>query len=83
MQVTYYNQSGDFERTRRVFESGSDDFWLVDTAINYRLPKRYGFITFGIKNLFDQEFNYYEIDYNNPTIQPDRVIYGRVTLTFP
>ncbi len=83
LQVTYYNQSGDFERTRRVFESGSDDFWLVDTAINYRLPKRYGFITFGIKNLFDQEFNYYELDYNNPTIQPDRVIYGRVTLTFP
>jgi len=83
LQVTYNHQDGDFEIDRGVFRSGKDDFWLVDTAINYRLPKRYGFITVGIKNLFDQEFNYYETDLNNPSIQPDRVVFGRITLAFP
>lgn len=83
LQLTYYNQDGNFERDDGVFQSGRDSFWLVDTAINYRLPKRYGFITLGINNIFDQDFDYYETDFNNPTIQPDRVIFGRITLSFP
>lgn len=83
LQLTYYNQFGNFERELGFFQSGRDDFWLVDTAINYRLPKRYGFITLGVNNLFDQDFNYYETDLKNPTIQPDRVVFGRITLAFP
>jgi hypothetical protein len=39
---TYVDQQGSFERkaNRGVFENGEDDFWLVDAAIRYRLPKR-------------------------------------------
>ena len=86
LTTTYYNQDGDFERTVHGFifeQSGSDEFWLVDAAINYRLPKRYGFITVGARNLFDKEFKYFDVDWKNPSIQPDRFFFASVTLALP
>ena len=83
-KATYFNQDGEFQRLiEGNFESGSDQFWIVDAAISYRLPKRYGFITIGAKNLFDKEFNYQDTDIKNPIIQPDRAIFGRITLAIP
>ena len=64
------------------FRSGNDQFWVIDAAISYRLPKRHGFITVGANNLFDESFKYYDTDIVNPTIQPDRMIFGKVTLAF-
>ena len=86
LTTTYYNQDGDFERTVGGFifeQSDSDEFWLVDAAINYRLPKRYGFITVGARNLFDKEFKYFDVDWKNPSIQPDRFFFASVTLALP
>ena len=83
---TYVHQKGEFERQAFItgaFESGSDDFWLFDAAISYRLPNRYGFITVGVKNIFDKEFQYAETDFNNATIQPDRFFFCKVTLAIP
>jgi tetratricopeptide (TPR) repeat protein len=80
--ATYWNQNGDFERPSGNIESGHDDFWTVDASINYRLPKRYGFITFGATNLFDQSFKFFDTDTANPMIQPVRTLFGRVTLSF-
>jgi len=51
-------------------------------AVSYRLPKRYGFLAVGATNLFDEEFNFFDIDVRNPTIQPTRRVYARVTLAF-
>jgi hypothetical protein len=65
------------------FVSGDDNFWLVDAAISYRLPKRYGFITVGATNLFDKKFNYYDTDRNNQRIYPERWIFAKVTLAIP
>jgi hypothetical protein len=61
---TYIDQQGSFERATDVgiFENGDDDFFLVDAAISYRLPKRFGFITVGARNLFDNSFKYYDTD---------------------
>ena len=70
------NQTGEFR-------FGDDTFWLVDAFISYRLPKRYGFVTFGVKNLFDEEFRYADTDINNPRIQPGRLFFGKVTLAIP
>ncbi len=75
---TYYHQ--DIKVDTR---SGRDDFALVDAGINYRLPKRYGFITVGATNLFDTKFKYFERDQNNSRIQPNRTIFGKITLAFP
>jgi hypothetical protein len=58
------------------------NFWVVDAAISYRLPKRYGFITIGARNLFDESFEYAETDIDNLRIQPDRFIFCKLTLAF-
>ena len=63
---TYVNQRGDIERqftpSSERWIHDSDQFWLFDAAISYRLPKRFGFITVGAKNFFNQSFKYYDTD---------------------
>jgi len=85
LTATYFNQDGDFGGITAVdpIRPGSDDFWTVDAAINYRLPKRYGFIAVGATNLFDEGFNFFDSDLNNASIQPDRMFFARITLAFP
>ncbi|MDQ3774176.1 MAG: TonB-dependent receptor, partial [Pseudomonadota bacterium] len=86
LMATYWNQDGMFTPfidPTVPLRSGSDEFWIVDAAISYRLPKRYGFISVGATNLFDEEFNFFEVDFDNPTIQPTRTVFARVTLAFP
>jgi tetratricopeptide (TPR) repeat protein len=82
--ATYWNQEGKFFRASNgVEESGRDDFWTVDAAINYRLPWRYGFATIGVTNLLDKDFRFFNTDRSNPFIQPDRMVFGRVTIALP
>lgn len=83
LTITYYNQDGKFVRPTGSADSGGGDFWTTDVAINYRLPKRNGFITVGAANLFDRKFKFFEVDRDNPRIQPDRVVFFRVTLALP
>ena len=86
LNATYVYQEGKFERIAGgggTFEDDDDNYWLVDTSINYRLPKRYGLLTLGVQNLFDEDFKYFEVDFNNSEIQPDRVFFGKITLAFP
>jgi tetratricopeptide (TPR) repeat protein len=81
--ATYWNQYGRFNRFSGAVEAGDDQFWTVDAVIGYRLPRRYGFISLGVANLFDQDFKFFDRDVQNPTIQPTRTIFGKVTLAFP
>ena len=85
LKGTYINQDGNFERkdSFRLFEDGDDNFWLVDAALSYRLPDRYGLITVGVSNLFDQKFDYFDSDLENSQIEPGRYFYARITLAFP
>src|SRR5437762_1331656 len=84
LQATYFNQDGKFESIKTgVIRSGRDDFWTVDAATSYRLPKRYGFVTVGATNLFDKKFKYFDTDFRNPSIRPDRMFFARVTLALP
>lgn len=83
---TYWNQSGTFETLAdpagtRV--SGHDTFWLTDAMMGYRIQERYGLITVGVKNLFDQQFNYFNTDWRNPIIQPDRLVFFKITIALP
>jgi tetratricopeptide (TPR) repeat protein len=82
---TYWYQKGQFEDFARpgAFHSGSDDFWTVDAAISFRLPRRYGFVTVGVTNLLDTKFKYFDVDFQNPAIQPQRAVFARLTLAFP
>jgi tetratricopeptide (TPR) repeat protein len=82
LKATYIKQDGEFEGfSGGESRTGDDKFWLVDAAINYRLPKRYGVMTVGVNNLFDEKFNYFELDRNNPSVQPGRIFYAKVTLS--
>ena len=84
--ATYWNQEGQFESffdPTAPATPGSSDFWLVDATFSYRLPKRFGFFSVGVTNLFDKDFEYFEVDPGNVTIQPTRTVFGKVTLAIP
>jgi len=85
LTATYYDQKGDFWKFKTAtFVDADDTFWLVDAALGYRLPKRYGVITAGVTNLFDNDdFNYWEVDLKNSRIQPERQAFIKVTLALP
>jgi tetratricopeptide (TPR) repeat protein len=84
LTTTYINQRGDFGGfyTGDAIRRGSDSFWLVDTGVSYRFPKRYGSIMLGVTNLFDEDFNYFDSDLNNASIQPERTVFAKITLAF-
>ncbi|MGR9044778.1 MAG: FecR domain-containing protein [Gammaproteobacteria bacterium] len=83
LTATYINQKGVYERLFGGFQAGRDDFWILDTALSYRLPKRYGFITVGASNLLDEAFNYFDTDFNNPSMHAGRLLFGKITLALP
>jgi outer membrane receptor protein involved in Fe transport len=82
---TFHNQDGEFDRITGLLyrQAGNDNFWLVDAGISYRLPRRLGLITVGVKNLFDKSFKYYNTDFANPGIQPERFFFATLTLALP
>ena len=85
VKETYRHQQGSFEHVSNpgVFDNGRDDFWLLDAAINYRMPERYGLITLGATNLTDSHFQYFDPNLFNATIQPQRFFFAKVTLALP
>jgi tetratricopeptide (TPR) repeat protein len=85
LRGTFYDQEGDFHRrgtAPEAFIAGHDQFFLVDASVSYRLPQRYGLVTVGVMNLLDEHFRYQETDLRNPTIQPTRLVFTRITLSF-
>lgn len=82
--ATYLNQDGLFAPFLGIDpRSGKDQFWLLDAGVSYRLPNRYGFVSVGATNLTDEDFRFYEVDFNNATIQPTRSLIFRITLALP
>jgi hypothetical protein len=82
--TTYYNQHGVFDRLDGQNSlSGQDNFWLIDAGLSYRLPKRYGFISVGASNLFNEQFQFFDTDFNNPRVNSGRMVFGKVTLALP
>ncbi len=84
--ATYVNQ--DVKRAQG-FSDGSDDFFVVDAAVGYRLPQRLGIVSLSVFNLFDKRFDYLDDSYrefqDQPSIGPyipDRQILARVTLNW-
>jgi tetratricopeptide (TPR) repeat protein len=82
---TYYDQEGEFGGITAAtpIRAGEDRFWLVDAALSYRLPKRYGFLSVGVANMFDEDFRYFENDLRNVSIQPGTTVFARATLALP
>jgi hypothetical protein len=66
-----------------VLLPASTGFWIVDPAIHYRLPERYGFLTVGATNVLNKKFEFFDTDNNNPRIQPKRTVFFKITLAIP
>ncbi len=82
LKATYIDQRGEFQNPDLSTASESDKFWLVDIVFTYRLPNRYGLISLEVKNLFDEEFRFQDTDASNPSIQPTRIVVGRIAFSF-
>jgi len=82
LRTTYIDQKGDFVNSMEEIVPGNDQFWVFDTSVGYRLPKRRGLITIEAKNLFNKGFQFQDMEFRNPVISPERLILARLTLTF-
>ena len=72
LKAVYVSQDGDF-LIRGFPTAGKDSFWVVDAAVGYRLPKRFGRLMFEVKNVFDEGFSFQDSDPGNPRIRPGRL----------
>lgn len=72
------------DQQKEAFDNSEigNDFWIIDTSIGYRLPKRYGQISLQVQNLFDNHFNYQVTDEATPLFYPERLWLLKCTLAF-
>jgi tetratricopeptide (TPR) repeat protein len=84
LKATYVDQEGLFDTNPMsgVPEPGSDHSWVVDASVSYRLPKRYGLVSFEVKNLFDEKFQFQSMDRSGPEVFPERFLLVKMTLSF-
>jgi hypothetical protein len=81
LKATFVDQEGAVGSEDSI-ENVRDRFWVLDAALAYRLPKRYGRFTIEIRNLLNQQFRFQDTDPANPTIIPERFVFARFTLAF-
>ncbi|MGB5518078.1 MAG: FecR domain-containing protein [Gammaproteobacteria bacterium] len=86
-KFTHVDQEGQYEDP--VLVNYADKFNLVDLLLGYRLPRRHGFLSLQVNNIFDETFTYqdYSVFRNDifnfgPQFIPERNIYARITLNF-
>ncbi|MCU7885965.1 MAG: hypothetical protein KZQ82_17380, partial [Candidatus Thiodiazotropha sp. (ex Lucinoma annulata)] len=92
--TTYFDQKGIFQGNQ-IFDiprEAEDRFWLSDLAISYRLPRKHGLISLGVKNVFDKDFDFedrnsydslsVEASASPSALSPERIIFGQLSLTF-
>lgn len=99
VSIDYFNPNGLFanltgtfvqqkvEREGNRSNEGQEKFFLIDTAIGYRLPNRKGILSLEAKNLFDEHFVFQNINVSTsqittPRFIPTRTIFARITLNF-
>ena len=87
IRATFVDQSGDFGVA--AFGPGGltttlvpdeDQFWVIDANLTYRLRGRRGMLNLTMHNLLDEEFNFQDLDPDNPRVMPDRLVSFGFTL---
>jgi outer membrane receptor protein involved in Fe transport len=100
LQVGYFAENGLFakagvnfvsqeveERLEPFFDQTRENFVTVDLGVGYPLPERRGSVSLEVRNLFDEEFLYQDLDSisnttTRPRFLPARTILGRLSLSF-
>jgi len=86
IRPTYIHQQGSFQNVQAgtpCCQSGSENVWIVDAGLSYRMPKRYGLFTVGARNLFNTPFQFQETDLHNPTVSPKALYFMQLTIALP
>jgi len=65
-----------------TLEPGADRFWLLDAFVGYRLPNRRGLLSLNADNLLDRRFQFQDVDPEDTSVIPERLISFRFTLSF-
>jgi len=88
-RTTLVEQSGEFQTALQdnlavppPMAYGEDRFVVLDAFVGYRLPNRRGLLSLSAHNLLDEAFRYQDVEPNNPSLFPERVISFRFTLAF-
>ncbi|MDQ5908862.1 MAG: hypothetical protein QG599_955 [Pseudomonadota bacterium] len=86
--TTYVDQSVNYDSVANPSAtSGSDDFFLLDATVGYRLPKRWGIVALEARNLTNQYFQFQDywfqtVNNPDPRFLPERTWLARITLNF-
>jgi outer membrane receptor protein involved in Fe transport len=82
LTVRYFHPAGYFARlgatyvrqqiTNQAFFLDEDEevFVILDLALGYRLPKRYGILSLGVRNLLDKAFRFQDDSFRSLTQVP-------------
>jgi tetratricopeptide (TPR) repeat protein len=101
LAVSYFHETGLFaglagtyvdQSIRRSaaasLTQGDSRFFLADTVVGYRFPKRLGILSIGVKNIFDRNFRYQDDSFREATPMttspyvPCRTFMAQLALSF-
>ncbi len=102
LAVQYFDPSGFFAKVGATYvkqdvegpfvKTNGDEFAVVDAAIGYRLPNRWGLLSLEVRNLLDQSFYLVDDSFRNSSdftglqanarFMPDRTILAGIRLNF-
>lgn len=80
--ANFIHQAGEFFDDDFNLVKRSSRFWVADANVSYRFPKRFGLLTLEMKNAFNKEFRFHEVDSSNPRFANARLFFARFTLAF-
>lgn len=103
LELRYFDPSGFFGKVTGSYvnqnsvessnilgqQKNSDSFFLLDSSVGYRFPKRLGIISLEAKNIFNNKFRFEDLNeyennqfFNSALFLPQRTIFGRITFNF-
>ncbi len=84
-RTSHIKEHGTFQMSTSppgTLEPGADRFWLLDAFVGYRLPNRHGLLSLNADNLLDRRFRFQDVDPEDTSLIPERLISFRFTLSF-
>ena len=83
LSTSYVLQTGDLSAgIGSPVVKTTEDAWLTDAVVEYRLPKRFGILSLAAKNVFDNRINLIDTDPLNPRDARRRLVVGSLRFSF-
>jgi len=83
LTTTYVEQNGTFVNIPTFTPiNDKDNFWVADINFDLSMLNGNALLSFSVKNLFDEEFQFQDTDPAKPTIYPERLILTEFSMNF-